>query len=450
MLVNSRTRTRVHRSCAPAAAGVVALTTLAGCSWLDASTSAAEELTASFEERFGEHLDRIETESPSGLWGGGGWLYATAWFAPDTPEDVLQEALENLQSFDPEHVSMYPAGVVANGVGLCTGDPQLEGKRRLRSALAEQGISLEGVWACAMRPDSAPAPYRGSWQSLTEDTAVLHDLTAPIALTLTAEITDPTSSVNGPWDELSVAEASDALAEIADTLVVDSAVLEPGALLVRVQPTSEVDTAQSAAQRVAGDELEVTVLNGTGAGGAAGGQAVGPMLDAVRELPGVVGVSDTSTGLVVTVADAVTVGDVLSTAAAFDAYAPTAIRVQVAGNNGATQHHRVDKPGGVDGSDVDTFLALAAIPDIAAVWWTVPGLGGHPATTLVLSEPGYAWVTAAKPLLPHGTRVGISGLHQTITVTFTAAPTLTTDDVDLGPADFDPAELIRTWNDGPQ
>lgn len=441
------TPTRPSRWATATLACALAAAPLAGCSWFDAATTAADDLREQFETDYDGYLVSMDLESPSNLYGGGGWLYAVAWFEPDTPDELLEDALQALQDYAPEHVTMHAGGVVANGVGLCPDDPQVEAKRQLRAALAGRSSSLAGTWGCSMRPEVTEVPYGGDWADLVSDTGMVDELGLLGTLTMEADLGSPRGTVSGPWQDVPISLAADALAQVENALDIHHAALTPGRLAIQVQPTTDVLPAQEAAQELTGDRLEVTIVNGTGAGGAAGGEEIGPMLDAIRRLPGVGQPTDTASGLMVQAESPEAVAALLLAAAEYDSYEATRLQIMLPSEGVEPgRGDRFIKPAGSTATDADVFAHLLEMPELTWVSWVAPMPDARPAVTVAVEGDSLAWVPALKAAVPEGSSVSVSGLHITVTITFPATQRLSVEDVDFGPATFDPSDLVAAWN----
>lgn len=420
---------------------------LSGCSYADAANIGAEELRAQFEADYPEHLERMEIQSPSGLFGGG-HVWAAAWLGPDTPEEVLDAALADLEAFEASHVSFFAAGVVANGVGICAADPQREAKRELRAVLAERGLSLAGAWGCSLRPDTPEQAYEGSLAELIRDTELVQSVGLGSALTLTAELREPFGTVTGDWLSLPVSGLAAAVAVAEAELDLARVDWDGARLTLTVQPTTDVTEVAAAAQQAAGPQIEVLVRNG--ADGGAAGAASGPLADALRAVPGVTGVQDGARGLMVRVSDAEVVVPALAAGADQDRFIGTDVQVIPASaptdSASVSLASRYVKPAGAAAGDPTGWLALLQVDGLRDVTWTVPVDDGIPTVQLALDQAGLGWTVEAKPLIPEGSQVRLTGLHDWATVEFGAAALLSEEDVSAGPITWDASALVEAWN----
>lgn len=434
-----------------ALAAVTAVLLTSGCGALSQGADAAEQFTEHFMSAHPDFVVDTITNASDEL-PFTGKVSGTLVLADNTPPEVLDELLTELEQWRPETGAAYsPIGVVAGGLGICLDDPQREAKRDLRTALYTEALVLQGGWGCAPWRTSTEPVYRGSFADLIADTeSVRSVLEADDALVLTAEVSDPWGSVTAPWTQVPT-DLADTLEAVAELHPVAGFRLEGDALAVNVGENADLTAARAAAQEAAGPDLDVQVLQGSlDADEAAANEILLPVVESLREVPevdmagavrGTVEVTTQDPGALRSIYDAV-LGH-----PAFPNGGGLRIRVVDSGETSPVAGSAYSSSSG--DAHLDAFAALVALPTVQEARMIEP-IAGQPASLHVTLVGGFTeGIASLRAVLPDGMEVTAHAPDSHQRVELTTARTLTDDDISTMFTAPDIPAIIKAWNAAP-
>lgn len=345
--------------------GLVATALLAtGCGSPNAGAAAQDEIRALLQEKYGEHVEEVRISKDDALpWAGG--AFGSVALKPETSPEVFAEVLELMDSFEPESGAFDGTGVVANGVGVCFGDPQREQRQALRDALHAADATLAGDWPCPVRTTTDDwLPYVGTAAELDADLRVVRDLPGRRELTLEGEVQEPRGSVSVDLDDppLTLVKTLDA-AERASGGVARFELVD-NRLEIAVAPTADLAPIQAAATEAAGKALQVTVVQGTLDAERRDDLAdLGPVVDALRAIPGVDEVTATG-GVVVRVPDPKRVQQVHDDAVDVPGVDALWLTLEVGPADNPRGPSTWVRPAGGSSDSIESFAALVTRPEV--------------------------------------------------------------------------------------
>lgn len=420
---------------------------LTGCSW-NAGPKAEQEIADHFTSRYADDVIRVDAHTISEV-PGRPTLATAVVLRPETSPQVFEAVYADLVAFEPStSVDYQPIGVDANGIGVCPGDGQREAKQALRTRLQATGQSLKGSWTCAGNRPHRMKPYTGTLQDFAADAATVRPLlaTAP-EVTVDAALREPEGSVTGPWSRVP-ATLKPTLDTIARDQQISRFALDGNRLRVAVQPTSDLSATRTAAERAAGSELEVEVhmgsLDGSQDPTEAGPEEFGPVVDALRRIPGVTRVEVTTATLRVTVADPSRLVSVHDEALALPEFTSSMHLQLLVGER--PQQSEYTRAATSSGGHVQAFADLVAAPPVTHVKMIEAGDQQEFWLRVNVSEPIVTAAPRLKPIIPEGMLVEFYSPSDRALVTITARDQITEADVRTRTSDLDPAEIVRAWN----
>ncbi len=430
---------------------VAAVLVTSGCGALSQGADAAEEFTEHFTSTHPDHVIDTITNATDEL-PFTGKVSGTLVLADDTPPEVLDALLTEVEEWRPDTSAAYtPMGVQAGGLGICLDDPQREAKRELRTALYAEGLVLDGEWACAPWRTSTEPVYRGSLTDLVADTERVDSvLPADHDLVLTAEVSDPWGTVTTRWTGLPDTLA-DTLEAVAQLHPVAGFRLEGDVLAVNVGEDADLTEARTVAGQAAGPDLEVQVLRGSlDADEAAANEALLPVVQSLREVPGVDTASAARGTLEVTTQDPAAlrpIYDAVLDHPDFPEGGSLRLRVVDAGETSPVEGSSYSTS--VGDAHLDMFAGLVALDTVqdARLLEPVPGQPAAMHVTLTGAFP--EGIASLKPVLLDGTAVTVHAPDSLQRVELTVARTLTEDHVSTMFTDPDVAAIRKAWNDAP-
>lgn len=358
----------VHRGAARtglAALAVIAVgLLLAGCLPVNAGSAAMDEFEERVNADYGEWVESFRLSSNNTLPFMGD-AFGSVVLRPDTPPEVFAEVYDFVTGYSGPG-DFDGSGVEANGVGVCAGDAQLAARQQLRDALHAAGTSLAGDWPCPPRAGDVPLPYAATLDELDADLQTVRSLGAGAGLQLVATITDPAGMVAGPLDAVPAA-LPDTLRAVAALTGVERFEADGTALRIAVTPTADLGAVQAAAERAAGADLEVEVLPGSlDASEQAQYAELGPVVDALRQLPGVDEVQAQTQSVEVRTADPQQAVAIHDAAVAMPELDALGFRLVVAGAPQSLSAEYFRPIGGAD-EHFGAFAALLASPGVTEV-----------------------------------------------------------------------------------
>lgn len=419
---------------------------LAACT-LDAGTKASEHFTEHFTAAYPDDIVSVETAYENSMPTLGtleGWLV----LHDSTTPDRFTEILAALEAYEPRVRVVYsPLGAIANGVGVCPHDEQREAMLALRTALHEAGTGLGAPWECR-RHRTHGENYRPDLQTFLSDTETVrpHLQTQGPDIDLDIHTTSPGGRVTGPWSQV-----SPALGTVLDAIGRDQVVtdyrLDGGRLLVAIEPTSAIEEVQARAEQTAGGELEVTVRQGSLDPAHATAYArLGPIVDQLRGVPGVTGVSASTFSVQLTVDSPASVVAVHDRARAIPELREDVHLTILIPSPTRERGSRYDVSASSEGGHVALFADLAAVDGVSSAV-VREASEKHPQWIRInLDEPMETMLPRLKGHLPDGTSVELYAGRGTIELT--ARPTLRPEDIDIGllSEHLDPEVLAEAWN----
>lgn len=450
-------RPRRHRAGAVIAAGITAAAlVLSSCSAIAPSQGAADDFVEYFGETYPDWiLDFAPTQDATLPFVGG--LYGEVNAQPDTPDDVVQEMLDDIIAWEaPSRVDYRPVGVLVGGVGICAASDQDEQRRTLRTALLEHGLSLTGSWVCPTGAAGAqPVRYRGTLDEVIADATAITDLGDAdlAAMVMDGAIANQRSSFTGTWQELAeYGGVQDAFAEINSTVGLRHYDITGRSITIAIGPTVGVEHVAADVSEVLGNDIEVTVvLGGDDAAMQQRYEQWAPIADDLRGLaPGSSAVG-TDTGLVASVPSG-SLDDAIQVLSGHSPGISVTLVIDRSEDLDRGPLRLTTQTGPDAGTGLPILDAIAADDRIAGGTVTDHPIGGptSPAMSLSLSldtaDPDA--VAALKPIVPTGSTVSVTGLSQWRTVTFTAAERIATGDIEHTDNTYHPADLVEAWNEG--
>lgn len=415
-----------------------------GCGPVNAGTAAREEFEAQLDADFGEHVEEVRISDDNTL-PFAGRAFGSVVLRPETPPDVLESVFELVTTFRSAAGSFEGSGVVANGVGICVGDPQIDAKRELRSALHAAGASLSGEWPCSTGGVQEPEPYWGPAADLDADVALIRSLDGATGLRLEARLTDPPGTASGLVEELPDT-AGAALAAIAAAAEVVAFELKGGALTVAIDQQGDTDAALSAAEAAAGPDLAVHVVLGSlDPSEQAELAELEPVLEELRRVPGVAGAEATVDGIAVRTLDPAQAPAVLEAATSAEALVDRSITILVGEGTAAMRAAEYVRPAGATTGSFDAFAALVADSGVSDVTVREAGGGREGWVDIELTGPLLDAVRL-KPVLPTGVDGRLSSVADESSIMWTIADPLRDEHVSSGVGDVDLAAFITAWN----
>lgn len=440
-----------RRTTALAAAAAVLLT--AGCGSAFPGPAAAEDFTDHFTSTYPDHVVDTVTQSEALFPWVGGKMTGLLVLADDTPPELVGEILGAVEDWQPKQNSSYsPGGVIANGVGLCLDDDQLDVKTGLRDRLYDEQLALAGRWDCPLwdSAESKPPTYRASFADFVQDTAMVTALIEGPDLVVHAEVSEHWGSVEAPWTQVP-AHLGDPLDAVATAGTVTSFSYDPEqGLRIAVPPTGDLTTVRAVAEEAAGPDLPVQIMQGSlDPERAAALEELGPLADELREVPGVSEVSLMPHLVEVGVEDPDRVREVMDVALEHEEFAEVVLAIRYATPVGGEQHsYRYLIHPGAPGAEVDLFIGLIEA-DVVQVAHLAETGADAPGLRLTLTAPLGEGVPPLKAVLPDGVRVTATGSDSYARVEFTTARTLEAGDMETMFTNVNPRQIVADWNAAP-
>ena len=428
---------------------------VSGCGATFPGVAAAEDFADHFTAAHPEHVVEAVTQSDAKLPWVGGRMSGLLVLADDTPPEALDQILTEVAEWEPEHSSSYePVGVVANGVGVCLGDDQVDLKRELREALYAEQEALAGEWLCPQWgvPEGIPPEYAAPLADFTRDTALVTELLGDSDLVVHAKLSDPWGSVAGPWTEVPPQLEQTLAAVAAAHQVMSYGYDDEQGLRVAVPPTADLSDVQTLAEEVAGPDLPVEIVQGSlDPERAAELEQLAPVADDLRSVPGVASVGVLPHSITVSIEDPGAAQAVRDTALEHPEFAEVSLRIEfpVVADDGRTTYHRYTLQPGAAGDEVALFRQLIDADLLEAASLAEPADGTATGLNLTLDAPLADGFPRLKALLPEGLRVVAQGTDGHATVEFTTARTLQADDLETRWTTPDLEQLARDWNAAP-
>ena len=422
----------------------VASLALAGCGAVNAGSAIEEEFNEAIRAEHGDLILETRVNAHNDL-PFSGRASATVVLRPEASAEEFAAVLEDVLSFEPSTGNYDGVGVIANGVGVCAPDPQRAAKQALRDALHEAGAALAGEWACPPASADDMRAYVGTLAQFDADLDVVASVGAP-GLHLEAWLSEPAGKVSGPLDDLpdTIGETVGAVADLEDIVAFE--VVE-GSLNIAIKPTSDPAAAQAAAEAVAGPELPVEIVLGSlDPAQHEEYAALGPLLDDLREVPGVVEVATSTHVVTLRTMDPEQVVAIQEAALAHEEFEKKlTLEILVGEGTQATGAAEYTRPLGGERDGIALFHDLVTHPGVSharvqessptvETWITVDVVG--PLTD----------VADLRSLLPVGVEVQASSDQDNRSVRFTIADTVTADDFYSVHDDTDVAGLVAAWN----
>lgn len=423
----------------------VASLALAGCGAVNAGSAVEEEFNEAIRGEHGDLIVETRVNAHNDLPFAGG-ASATVVVRPEASAEEFAAVLEDVLSFGPSTGDYDGVGVIANGVGVCAPDPQREAKQALRDALHEGGVSLAGEWACPPASGDDPRPYVGTLAQFDADLGVVASVGGAPGLHLEAWLSEPSGKISGPLDELpdTLGESVDAVADLED--IVDFEVVE-GSLNIAITPTSDPAAAQAAAEAVAGPDLSVEVVLGSlDPAQQTEYAALGPLLDDLREVPGVVEVETSTHVVTLRTMDPEQVVAIQEAALAHEEFENRlTLEILVGEGTQATGAAEYTRPLGGERDGIALFHDLVTHPGVSHARVQEPSPTVEAWITVDVVGP-LTDVADLRSLLPVGVEVQASSDQDNRSVRFTIADTVSADDFYSVHDDTDVAGLVAAWN----
>ncbi|GAA1423841.1 hypothetical protein [Agrococcus citreus] len=437
----------MRRSILWVAPAVAAALLLSGCGPVNAGSAARDQVEAALEAEFGEHIEELRISSTNDL-PFTGRAFGSVVLLPETSPEVFAEVVAFVASFQPSSASFDGSGVQANGVGVCVGDPQADRKLELRDALHAAGASLAGEWSCATRATDDALPYAGTAADLDADADLLRSIELPSGLRLEGSLSEPDGRVSVAIDRLPDT-VGETLAAVGAAAEIAQFALEDGVLTIAIAPTADPAPVQAAADAAAGRDLRPRVVLGSlDPAEQARFEELAPLLDALREIPGVDGVEAASTGVTLRTLDPRQVTAVHDAAVAHPELADLALTILVGDGTAATGALEYSRPRGAQSDSIDAFAALAVDPGVADLTVREAAVGGDRWVVVELTGE-LADMVRLKPVLPIGAPAQLSSATSGETVRLTIADPLAPDDLDDVAGTVDREALADAWNAAP-
>src|SRR5690606_14824492 len=238
-------------------------------------------------------------------------------------------------------------------------------RQALRDALHAADVSLAGEWPCGTRlSTNDTTPYAGTVADLDADLRLVREVAGQTELTLEARLEEPTGTVSGPLDNLPLTLARTLSAIDRAHGVVDFEYADHR-LRVAVTPTADLTSVQAAADRAAGPDLPVTVLQGSLDPTQQKDYArVAPVADALRAIPGVDEVTARQQSVTLRLLDPKLVRQVHDAASDVPGVDKLGMTIHVGEGSFATGALEGVRPVGGRSQGIDTFATLVTRPDV--------------------------------------------------------------------------------------
>lgn len=425
----------------------VASTTLllVGCGPVNAGSAAEDAFAVALDAAHGDWVEELRTSASNTLPFAGD-AYGSVVLRDDTPPDVFAAVYE--------FVTTYPAsnfdgsGVEANGVGICIGDPQARAKQQLRDALFSAGATLAGDWRCPPSANSEPLPYRATLADFDTDQRRVRSVGAGAGLTLEASISEPAGTVAAPFDAVPDTLAA-TLGAVAEETEVRQFALTGTDLVIAITPTGDLSPVQAAADAAAGPALQVQIALGSlDATEQAVYAELAPLIDELRQIPGVDSVTANTQGIVLRVPDAQRVAaihDAAMTQPELDEIGVTILVGEGTHAEGASQYVR---PIGGASEHIGGFVELLDTAGVTQV--TVHEAGGGRSIWFAVDVAGPLLDTVQlRPMLPIGADAQLGSELEGSALRLTIADQLRAEDVWDASDTVDLGAFVAAWNAAP-
>lgn len=415
-----------------------------GCGPVNAGTAARDEFEAQLDADYGEHVEELRISDDNAL-PFAGTAFGSVVLRPETPPDVLDEIFAFVTGYRSTGGSFDGSGVVANGVGICANDPQLDAKRALRAALHAEGSALDGEWPCPTSARLEPMAYEGTVAQLSADAALVRSLGGAPGLELEARLTDPPGTAVTGFDAVpgSLAETLGAIAEVAEVVAFE---LAADGLSVAIHEGGDVAAAQAAADAVAGEGAAVRVVLGSlDPGEQAMIERLAPVLEALRRVPGVDGAEATGEGVTLRTLDPLRARALLDAADGTAELEGLALTILVGEGSAAMRAAEYVRPAGASSGGFEAFAALVADEGVSDATVREAGGGREAWIDVELAGPLLDAVRL-KPVLPIGIDGRLSSIADESSIMWTIADPLREEDVSSGVGDVDVPAFVAAWN----
>lgn len=416
---------------------------LAGCAPVNAGSAAAD----AFEERvradYGDWVEELRVSSNNTL-PFLGEAFGSVVLRADTPPDVFAEVYDFVTGYSGPG-DFDGVGVEANGVGVCAGDPQSAAKQQLRDALAASGASLAGEWRCPGRSGDDPLPYSATLDDFDADLQRIRSLGAGAGLELEASVTEPSGTVSGPLDAVpeTLAGTLRAVAGLSEVVRFELAGTE---LDIAIEPTTELDPVQAAADAAAGADLHARVVLGSlDASEQAEYAELAPLFDDLRRIPGVESVQALTQAVEVRAGDPAQVVAIHDAAVAMPELDALGFRIVVGDDADPSEYFR---PIGGASEHIGAFATLLDAPGVTRV--LVREAGGDGEVWVAVDVAGPLLDAAQlKSSLPMGVAVQLASDQDDTSLRFTTADRLRSDELSDFSDTVDLEGFAAAWNAAP-
>lgn len=433
-----------------ASAGAVLLS---GCGSAWPASDAEERFVEHFSTTYAEHVVSTTTQS-SGKWPyAGGELSAQVVLADDTPPELFDQITQEVIAWDPDNSTTYDGrGATANGLGVCAGDEQREAKQELRHGLYAEGLALTGDWPCTTWERTEGAPYQASVADFSTDGTTVRALLGEDGadLWVRAELREPWGSVDARWVSVPP-QLEDTLAAVGEVMPIRTfEFTQAQGLRIAVPATSDLRAAQQAAEEAAGPDLPVEVVQGDlDPVKAAEIEALAPVADHVRAVPGVIDVTARPGHLVIAVDDPGTITAAVQAATTHPALGAASVELNLdaSGPDDEWARHRYFWDRGGSDEILDVFVELVGHEAVSSV--QVSNRAATPTVSVTLSHPLADGFGDLKPVLPDGLSVKVAGHEALPSVEFISARTLAPEDLTTQFTTPDLDQLASDWNAAP-
>lgn len=429
-----------------ATAAALAAAMLAGCAWVNAGSDAQREFLAELDARHGQHVVDTRVVAQNDMPGMGG---ASGYVVLDdaiSDADLL-EVLGFVSTFQPSRGGWVGTGVVANGVGICIGDPDAQAKTDLRSRLQAAGASLEGEWPCATATYRDQPRWSGTLAQLDADIATIAAV-GPGQLRLQATTTDVEGTVDVGPDALPTRLAATLDAVAAETDVVAYRLVER-ALTVAVTTSADLSPVQAAADAAAVGALDVTVSAGSlDPTQAAQHAELGPIVDALRAIPGVEEVTTMTQAVTIRTLDRSGVRAIHDAAIAHPELDELGFRIVVGESRTPGEASEWFRPLGGESAHIDAFATLVAQPGVASVRVDEASASTEVWVALRVEGP-LVDVVDLKGVLPMGVSAQLASVAEDGAVRLRLEPRLDAADVSDLRDVVDVDAFVAAWNAAP-
>lgn len=427
---------------------------LTGCLPINAGEAAADEFEERVRAEYGDWVEGFRTDSINTLpFIGSG--FGSVVLRPDTPPDVFAEVSDYVEGYQVR--GFDGAGVEANGVGVCFGDPQIAAKQELRDALHVAGETLVGTWPCPTRGGGTPVPYEGTVRAFGSDIDLLRSLEMTTGLAFEATLTEPSGTVSGPLDQVPGTVAT-TLETIGEMHEVQEFTLVPapsggrgaggGLLTVAIASTADASAAQAAADAVAAPELAVEVVQGSlDPAEQARYEELGPLLDDLRALPGVEDVDATTQNIAIRTPDAQQVAAIHDAVLAHPDFVDLGLSI-VVGPVGGGMGSSYWLPAGGENRHLPDFLALLGADGVTQIAVSEP-TAERPAWLNLHTARAITAIVDLKSQLPVGVEAQFSSSSDDHELRFVVADQLRVEDVEDWREEVDIEAFVAAWNAAP-